>query len=111
MIPPFDIKSWPSIRVIPFFHMEIRPFFVRKDVFFEMKGFDTEAVFEDVDFFGRLRRRGKVVILKFSVTTSARRFRQTGFYRQKAKNVILSFLNGLGFKPHKLVKRWYPDIR
>ncbi len=86
-------------------------FFVRRSVFHAIHGFDPEASFEDVDFFRRLRKQGKVKILKSNVTTSARRFRKNGFARQKLINVGLSLMEGVGISPKPLMKKFYPHVR
>ena len=76
-----------------------------------MGGFDEEAVFEDVDFFKRLKQRGRVVILKEAVQTSSRRFQKVGFAKQKAINLGLSLLSAVGVSPKPLMKHFYPDVR
>jgi len=94
-----------------FFSYGDQGFFVRKKVFDEMRGFDERTVFEDVDFFCRLKARGRVVILKQSVKTSARRFREVGFFKQKMINIFLTGLFFLGICPKRILKHFYPDTR
>ena len=59
---------------------------------------------EDMDFLQRLRRRGRVTLIKQPVTTSARRFLRHGIIRQQLFDVILVILYLLGVSPEKLSK-------
>ncbi len=86
-------------------------FFVCREIFERLGGFRENAPFEDIDFYQRLCRLTRPVILHDSVTTSARRFRQSGFIRQKFVNLFLVGLYYLGFDVFKLKDRLYPEIR
>ena len=86
-------------------------FFVRRHIFDELGGYDTNVVFEDVDFYRKLMKRGRTRILRDAVITSTRRFENQGFLKQKAINVCLATMVQLGFNPKNAAKRWYPDIR
>jgi len=61
---------------------------------------------EDVDFLRRLRRTGRVALLKQPITTSARRFIERGILRQQLMNVILVICYLLGVRPAKLKKSY-----
>ena len=61
---------------------------------------------EDIDFLTRLRKSGRVTLIKLPVTTSARRFLQHGLLRQQLRNCFLVTLYILGVKPEMLSK-WY----
>ncbi len=95
--------------------------FVRKEVFRRMGGYQEWPLMEDVDFIQRLKREGQVVLLKKTITTSARRWegrhgllrpeRQLrGQWKRKyltsVRNVILLLLYFMGVRPEKLA-RWY----
>ncbi len=87
-----------------FFHYGDQGIFVRRAVFEELGGFKQISIMEDMDFLRRLRRRGRVALIKQPVTTSARRFLRNGIIRQQLFNVILVILYLLGVSPEKLSK-------
>ncbi|OGW89425.1 MAG: hypothetical protein A3A73_05070 [Omnitrophica bacterium RIFCSPLOWO2_01_FULL_50_24] len=86
-------------------------FFAARDLFREVGGFRTDVPFEDIDFYRRVRNVTKPVIIAKPVTTSARRFRQFGFFKQKGINIWLVGLHALGFDVAPIKKRIYPDFR
>lgn len=88
------------------FHYGDQGIFVRRDVFERMGGFAEVPLMEDVDFLRRLRREGRVVLLRPCVTTSARRFLARGIVRQQLLNAVLVVLYHLGVAPATLA-RWY----
>lgn len=98
----------------PFFSYGDQAFFVRRELFDALGGFREDAPFEDIDFYRRLSRLQKPVILPDAVSTSARRFTANGPLRQKMVNVVLASLYYLGCPAGplaRLKKSWYPDIR
>lgn len=95
----------------PMFSYGDQAFFIRKSVFQKLEGYNCTALFEDVEFYRRLRKIGKTKIMKDSVVTSDRRFERTGFMRQKMINVALSMMVSFGFSPKLLAQKIYPNIR
>jgi rSAM/selenodomain-associated transferase 2 len=89
-----------------YFHYGDQGIFVRRAVFDQMGGFKRIPLMEDLDFFQRLHKVGRVVLLKQPVTTSARRFLKNGILQQQLLNVFLVFLYLLGAKSETLLK-WY----
>jgi rSAM/selenodomain-associated transferase 2 len=87
-----------------FFHYGDQGIFVRRTVFKELGGFKPIPIMEDIDFLRRLRRRGRVTVIKQPVTTSARRFLGRGIIRQQLFDIILVILYLLGASPEKLSK-------
>ncbi len=89
-------------------------FFVKRELFQEMNGFSADAAFEDIDFYWRLLKYEKPVIIKDSVVTSPRRFLQHGVIKQKFINISLAAMYYLGFQ-RSTIKRfqsaWYKDNR
>ena len=85
-----------------FFHYGDQGIFVRRTVFEELGGFKPIPIMEDIDFLRRLRRRGRVALIKQPVTTSARRFLGHGIIRQQLFVVMLVILYLLGVNPEKL---------
>jgi rSAM/selenodomain-associated transferase 2 len=89
-----------------YFHYGDQGIFVRRAVFEQMGGFKRIPLMEDLDFFQRLHKVGRVVLLKQPVTTSARRFLKNGILQQQLLNVFLVFLYLLEVKSETLLK-WY----
>jgi len=84
-------------------------FFVRRDVFERMGGYRSLSLMEDVDFFRRLKREGKTVLLNASVLTSARRWQKHGIYLNSIRNGFFLCLYFLGVSPDRLAKWYYPS--
>ena len=84
--------------------------FVRAEVFKNMNGFSPIPIFEDLDFYRRLKKKGPVNLLKEKAHTSSRRWVKEGIAFTTARNILIVLLFGLGFPPRKLTK-WYIDIR
>jgi rSAM/selenodomain-associated transferase 2 len=80
--------------------------FVRRGVFQEIGGFREWPLFEDVDFVSRMKRVGRVTVIRSRVTVSARRHIRDGVTR----TVLLVYLLRLGYwvgvSPFTLA-RWY----
>ncbi len=92
------------------FHYGDQGIFVRRSVYDRLQGFKETPLMEDVDFLKRLRKLGRVALIKLPVTTSARRFLRHGPVRQQLRNLLLVSLYGLGVKPETLA-RWYQTNR
>lgn len=89
-------------------------FFVKRELFQNMGGFSVDAAFEDIDFYRRLLKHEKPVIIKDPVITSPRRFLQNGIVKQKFINICLAMMYYLGFHRSTIKhfqNAWYKDIR
>ena len=84
--------------------------FVQKDVFHRMGGYKNLPICEDMDFFQRLRKEGKIEILDEKALTSARRWLSEGIVFSTLRNWLIASLFILGFSP-KVLSRWYLAIR
>lgn len=84
--------------------------FVRRAVFESMGGFADMPLMEDIEFSRRLKRKGIVVALKETVTTSFRRWEQHGPLRTILRMWILRFLYWMGWSPHRL-HQYYHHVR
>ena len=93
-----------------FLHFGDQGFFVRREIFHQMKGYRRLPFMEDVDFLRRLRCQGRFVVLSAPVATSARRFLRCGVVRQQLLNIFLVTLFELGISAKQL-SRLYPHIR
>jgi len=84
--------------------------FVRKKVFERMGGFQDLPFMEELDFFRRLKKEGKVTLLKERIKTSPRRWDQEGIIKVTLRNQVFLGLYYFGVSPHYLV-RWYQAFR
>ena len=97
-----------------FFSYGDQAFFVTREVFRRLGGFREDAPFEDIDFYKRLLRIERPVILRDAVVTSPRRFLKNGIVKQKLINISLASMVYLGLKSawiQYFQKLWYKDIR
>ena len=81
--------------------------FVRRAVFISMEGFAPLPLLEDVEFVGRLKRRGRLRHLTLQLRTSARRWERDGWWRRSAGNLVILALYRLGVSPGWLARRYY----
>jgi hypothetical protein len=81
-------------------------FFVRRRIFADLGGFAPLPLLEDVEFVRRLRRAGRVVELPLPLLTSARRWRNDGWFRRSARNAVIIAAYLAGVSPARLA-RWY----
>lgn len=84
--------------------------FVSARAFKTLGGYKDITIMEDLEFFRRLKRLGKVRIVRNPVTTSSRRFLKKGIYRQNILNILIYLGYECGLKPDRL-KNWYEEIR
>jgi rSAM/selenodomain-associated transferase 2 len=112
----FDTCNWmlhfyETYTRFHFFSYGDQGFFVTREVFKKLSGFNENVPFEDIDFYQRLRKLTNPVIIQEPVVTSARRFTQSGPVRQKLINVFLVALYYLGFNILGLKRKLYPEVR
>lgn len=84
--------------------------FVRRSVYEQAGGFRPYPIFEDVDLFRRLKRRGRFVHLDCCVATSSRRFESRNYLFVWARWTLLQVLYWIGVSPNRLA-RWYRHAR
>jgi len=84
--------------------------FVRRPIFEQMGGFADMPLMEDIDFSRRLKRKGAIVALTATVTTSFRRWEQQGPLRTILLMWTLRFLYWIGVSPHRLA-HLYATVR
>ena len=108
--PLLKAYSWFTRFSGRLFHFGDQGFFVRNEVFQELRGFSPLPFLEDVDFLRRLKKYGKFVTLSIPVRTSARRFMRRGIVRQQLLNILLVALFELGVSAERLAVA-YPHVR
>ncbi len=87
-------------------------FFVLREHFEALGGFDEKAFFEDVDLYRRLRNQGSVHVFKDKfVIACSRRYQKVGATKQRMINTFLLLMGTLNIDPRPLMKHIYKDIR
>ncbi|MEJ1934253.1 TIGR04283 family arsenosugar biosynthesis glycosyltransferase, partial [Nostoc sp. NIES-2111] len=80
--------------------------FMTKAVFQQVGGFPELPIMEDFELIRRLKRLGKITILRVPVITSARRWLQKGVFKTTLINQIVIIAYLLKIKPARL-RTWY----
>jgi rSAM/selenodomain-associated transferase 2 len=81
--------------------------FVRRDFFVRTGGFPEWLLMEDVALARRMKKNGRLRMIRTPVITSARRYQRNGFWRTVVKNQILLAAFYAGVSPDRLT-RHYP---
>lgn len=107
----FFVAFWANMRSIIFgLPYGDQGIFVRRSAFEEIGGYQDVPIMEDLEFIRRLKRRGKITIMRESVSVSSRRWDKEGPIYTTLRNLILTAFFLLGVSPKKLYK-WYKNIR
>lgn len=85
--------------------------FVRREVFERMSGFTQPDLMEDFDFGRRLRKEGKIAILKEKMATSIRDWQREGFIRKLLKDSSIKFAHLLGVDNRRLYQWYYREAK
>jgi len=98
------LANFRSIRMgMPYGDQAI---FIRADRFHRAGGFPEIPIMEDFEFMRRRRREGRIGIAPVSAVTSARRYREHGFWRTTWINQLMIIAYLLRVSPRRLA-RWY----
>ncbi len=81
-------------------------YFMWADLFKQLDGYKNWRLFEDVNFFDRLKKRGDWVLLESAVSTSTRRWEKQGYWKATLKNAFWVILYKLGTSPHWLAEHY-----
>lgn len=100
---------YPKLRSIGLIYGD-SAIFVRRGTYEKAGGFRDLPLFEDVDLYRRLKKRGDFVYVRFPITTSSRRFENNSFLWTFTKWSLLQGLYWIGFPPRVLAKG-YKQIR
>ena len=85
--------------------------FVRRKVFDALEGYRPIAIMEDLEFIGRIRRRGRFWCSPSPISVSARRWEHDGWLRRSALNMLLVLLYYGGVSPVRLARAYYGLLR
>jgi len=84
--------------------------FLRQETFEIAGGFPELRLMEDVYLGLKLRTMGRMVVSKFQIDVSPRRWQKAGLVRQTLRNWLLTAAAGAGVHPDHLA-RYYPPVR
>ena len=100
---------YPHLRTLGLVYGD-SAFFVRKEVYDEIGGFRDYPLFEDVEFYKKLKKRGKFVQIRMPVTVSSRRFANRSFVWTFTKWSLRQGLYWIGVPP-RLLGKTYRKVR
>jgi rSAM/selenodomain-associated transferase 2 len=100
---------YPHLRAINLAYGD-SAIFARRETYERIKGYKPLPLFEDVDLYKRLQKRGRFIYVNLPITTSSRRFENRSFVWTFLKWSILQGLYWIGFPPRLLAKS-YKQIR
>lgn len=86
--------------------------FVRKTVFKEIKGFNSELIIlEDIDIIKRIMKSHSFVVLNAKLITSARRYKENGVIYLQSMFGFIHLMNGLGVSQEKMLNFYRKRIK
>ena len=100
---------YPQLRSIGLVYGD-SAFFVRRETYEKIKGFKPLPLFEDVDLYKRLLKKGQFVYVNLPVTTSSRRFENSSFVWTFTRWSVFQGLYWIGLPP-RLLAKGYKQIR
>lgn len=100
---------YPQLRSIGLVYGD-SAFFVRRETYEKIGGFRNLPLFEDVDLYKRVLKKGQFVYVDLPVTTSARRFENGSFIWTFLRWSIFQGMYWIGVPP-RLMARKYKAIR
>ena len=98
---------YPQLRSIGLVYGD-SAFFVRRSVYEKIGGFRDLPLFEDVDLYKRLLKKGQFVYIDLPITTSSRRFENHSFLWTFIKWSVFQGLYWFGVPPRLLAKKYAP---
>lgn len=103
----FLTRLYPYLRSIGLVYGD-SAIFVRREIYEKIGGFRFLPLFEDLDLFKRLQKRGRFVHINLAVTTSSRRFENKSFLLTFLRWSFFQGLYWVGFPPRVLAKFYRP---
>ena len=105
----FLTKLYPKLRSIGLVYGD-SAIFAKREIYEKIKGFRDLPLFEDVDLYKRLNRKGDFVTINIAIRTSSRRFENNSFLWTFTKWSLFQGLYWIGVPPRILTKG-YKTIR
>ncbi len=105
----FLTKLYPQLRAIGLIYGD-SAIFARRSTYEKIRGYKPLPLFEDVDFYKRLQKKGQFKYISLPVTTSSRRFESRSFVWTFAGWSIFQGLYWIGLPP-RLLAKGYKVIR
>jgi rSAM/selenodomain-associated transferase 2 len=105
----FLTKLYPQLRAIGLIYGD-SAIFARRSSYDKIRGYKPLPLFEDVDFYKRLQKKGRFEHVNLPVTTSSRRFENNSFMWTFARWSVFQGLYWFGLPPRFLAKG-YKAIR
>lgn len=84
--------------------------FVRSSAFNKVGGYSPLPICEDLDFFRKIRKLGKMALLDEKASVSPRRWLAEGIVFTTFRNTVIAGLFLLGF-PARILSKWYLPVR
>jgi rSAM/selenodomain-associated transferase 2 len=101
----FLTKLYPQLRSIGLIYGD-SAIFARRSTYEKIRGYKPLPLFEDVNFYKRLQKKGQFQHINLPVTTSSRRFENRSFVWTFAKWSVFQGLYWIGFPPRVLAKSY-----
>ncbi len=101
----FLTKLYPQLRSIGLIYGD-SAIFARRETYEKIRGYKPLPLFEDVNFYKRLQKKGRFQHINLPVTTSSRRFENRSFVWTFAKWSVFQGLYWIGFPPRVLAKSY-----
>lgn len=102
------VEAWVSMRCrifkLPYGDQAI---FIRKNIFQELAGYKELPLMEDVDIISRMKKLGRISILRKKAVTSGRRWVSKGLLKTAAINQMTMLMYHLGVSPERLARFYY----
>ncbi|MBI1822858.1 MAG: TIGR04283 family arsenosugar biosynthesis glycosyltransferase [Nitrospirae bacterium] len=84
--------------------------FITRALFQKLEGFPDLPILEDVAFATRMKKEGRIAILRDKITTSSRRWKKEGIFYTTLRNRLFMIGYQLGVSPRRLAS-CYRNIR
>lgn len=102
------VEAWVRLRCrvfkLPYGDQAI---FIRRDAFQQLGGYKEIALMEDVDMVKRMKKLGRITLLRNRAVTSGRRWVSKGLLKTAAINQITMLFYLLGISPERLARLYY----
>ena len=86
--------------------------FIKKDIFSRCGGFcEKHMVLEDQEIMHRIRKKGKFIVIKKQVITSARKYLDNGIFKTQGIFYLIYAMYQLGFSQQRLLGTYRKLIR